>query len=168
MRHRDRYPAPPLFSNKKLATGRIKRMLYPKKVCIASWTCYVPCRFTQEAQNPGMERQPEPAHSFSFPFLPFSPRCSLFLRVKHTHSSDFFFALFTTVTVGAPYPLGLTGLHSSWMAQSGAFFFDDKKVRGPGIEPGSTAWKAAMLTITPATLSHGSRTFSNVFGENMP
>ena len=25
-------------------------------------------------------------------------------------------------------------------------------VRGPGIEPGSTAWKAAMLTITPATL----------------
>ena len=26
-----------------------------------------------------------------------------------------------------------------------------KKVRGPGIEPGSTAWKAAMLTITPAT-----------------
>ena len=27
-----------------------------------------------------------------------------------------------------------------------------KKLRGPGIEPGSTAWKAAMLTITPATL----------------
>jgi hypothetical protein len=27
-----------------------------------------------------------------------------------------------------------------------------KTVRGPGIEPGSTAWKAAMLTITPATL----------------
>jgi hypothetical protein len=27
-----------------------------------------------------------------------------------------------------------------------------KKVRGPGIEPGSTAWKATMLTITPATL----------------
>ena len=26
-------------------------------------------------------------------------------------------------------------------------------VRGPGIEPGSTAWKATMLTITPATLS---------------
>ena len=26
-------------------------------------------------------------------------------------------------------------------------------MRGPGIEPGSTAWKAAMLTITPATLS---------------
>ena len=25
-------------------------------------------------------------------------------------------------------------------------------MRGPGIEPGSTAWKAAMLTITPATL----------------
>ena len=24
-------------------------------------------------------------------------------------------------------------------------------MRGPGIEPGSTAWKAAMLTITPAT-----------------
>ena len=28
----------------------------------------------------------------------------------------------------------------------------DKKLRGPGIEPGSTAWKATMLTITPATL----------------
>lgn len=25
-------------------------------------------------------------------------------------------------------------------------------MRGPGIEPGSTAWKAAMLTIAPATL----------------
>ena len=31
-----------------------------------------------------------------------------------------------------------------------------KTVRGPGIEPGSTAWKAAMLTITPATLTHSS------------
>ena len=31
-------------------------------------------------------------------------------------------------------------------------------MRGPGIEPGSTAWKATMLTITPATLhllAHG-------------
>ena len=28
-----------------------------------------------------------------------------------------------------------------------------KELRGPGIEPGSTAWKAAMLTITPAALS---------------
>ena len=28
-----------------------------------------------------------------------------------------------------------------------------KKVRWPGIEPGSTAWKATMLTITPP--SHG-------------
>src|SRR6185312_1829987 len=28
----------------------------------------------------------------------------------------------------------------------------EKNLRGPGIEPGSTAWKAAMLTITPATL----------------
>ena len=27
-----------------------------------------------------------------------------------------------------------------------------QKMRGPGIEPGSTAWKAAMLTIAPATL----------------
>ena len=27
-----------------------------------------------------------------------------------------------------------------------------KNMRGPGIEPGSTAWKATMLTITPATL----------------
>ena len=30
-------------------------------------------------------------------------------------------------------------------------FFCILKMRGPGIEPGSTAWKAAMLTITPAT-----------------
>ena len=27
-----------------------------------------------------------------------------------------------------------------------------KKLRRPGIEPGSTAWKATMLTITPPTL----------------
>jgi hypothetical protein len=27
------------------------------------------------------------------------------------------------------------------------------KLRQPGIEPGSTAWKAAMLTIIPLTLS---------------
>jgi hypothetical protein len=29
-----------------------------------------------------------------------------------------------------------------------------KKMRRPGIEPGSTAWKAAMLTIIPPTLAH--------------
>ena len=28
----------------------------------------------------------------------------------------------------------------------------NEKVRRPGIEPGSTAWKAAMLTIIPPTL----------------
>ena len=28
----------------------------------------------------------------------------------------------------------------------------DKNVRWPGIEPGSNAWKASMLTITPPTL----------------
>ena len=27
-----------------------------------------------------------------------------------------------------------------------------KSLRQPGIEPGTTAWKAAMLTITPLTL----------------
>ena len=27
-----------------------------------------------------------------------------------------------------------------------------KKLRWPGIEPGSNAWKASMLTITPPTL----------------
>ena len=27
----------------------------------------------------------------------------------------------------------------------------EKKVRWPGIEPGSTAWKATMLTFTPPT-----------------
>ena len=26
-----------------------------------------------------------------------------------------------------------------------------KNVREPGVEPGSTAWKAAMLTVTPLT-----------------
>ena len=30
-----------------------------------------------------------------------------------------------------------------------------KRLRGPGIEPGSTAWKATMLTITPATPDNG-------------
>ena len=27
----------------------------------------------------------------------------------------------------------------------------EKNVREPGVEPGSTAWKAAMLTVTPLT-----------------
>ena len=27
----------------------------------------------------------------------------------------------------------------------------DKTMRWPGVEPGSTAWKAAMLTVTPPT-----------------
>ena len=30
-----------------------------------------------------------------------------------------------------------------------------KNVREPGVEPGSTAWKAAMLTVTPPMLSCG-------------
>ena len=29
---------------------------------------------------------------------------------------------------------------------------DKRKMRRPGIEPGSTAWKATMLTFTPPTL----------------
>ena len=34
------------------------------------------------------------------------------------------------------------------------YFHDDKKLwlRWPGVEPGSTAWKAAMLTAIPPTL----------------
>ena len=28
---------------------------------------------------------------------------------------------------------------------------EKKNVREPGVEPGSTAWKAAMLTVTPLT-----------------
>ena len=32
-----------------------------------------------------------------------------------------------------------------------------KSVRWPGIEPGSNAWKASMLTITPPTLVDGHR-----------
>ena len=31
----------------------------------------------------------------------------------------------------------------------------ERKVRQPGIEPGSTAWKATMLTFTPPTLADG-------------
>ena len=34
-------------------------------------------------------------------------------------------------------------------------FLHVKRLRGPGIEPGSTAWKATMLTITPATPDNG-------------
>ena len=30
---------------------------------------------------------------------------------------------------------------------------EEKNLRRPGIEPGSTAWKAAMLTIIPPTLT---------------
>ena len=30
----------------------------------------------------------------------------------------------------------------------------NKSVRWPGIEPGSNAWKASMLTITPPTLEN--------------
>ena len=30
-------------------------------------------------------------------------------------------------------------------------------MRRPGIEPGTTAWKAAMLTITPSTLLYYSK-----------
>ena len=47
-----------------------------------------------------------------------------------------------------------------WASFFFVFFFflvDGKNMRGPGIEPGSTAWKAAMLTITPATLLSTSR-----------
>ena len=29
-----------------------------------------------------------------------------------------------------------------------------KNLRRPGVEPGSTAWKATMLTVTPPTLGH--------------
>jgi hypothetical protein len=48
-------------------------------------------------------------------------------------------------------PFGMT----SWSKQQqGAKrkTVETKSVRRPGIEPGSTAWKATMLTITPATL----------------
>jgi hypothetical protein len=37
-------------------------------------------------------------------------------------------------------------------ARSESKSVQNKSVRRPGIEPGSTAWKATMLTITPATL----------------
>ena len=31
-------------------------------------------------------------------------------------------------------------------------FWSKRYVRRPGVEPGSTAWKATMLTVTPPTL----------------
>ena len=34
-----------------------------------------------------------------------------------------------------------------------------QNVRWPGIEPGSTAWKAAMLAFTPPTLTYQYRLF---------
>ena len=33
-----------------------------------------------------------------------------------------------------------------------SFLHIDDKMRRPGVEPGSTAWKAAMLTVIPPTL----------------
>ena len=32
------------------------------------------------------------------------------------------------------------------------FKFNKKKLRQPGVEPGSAAWKATMITATPLTL----------------
>ena len=32
-----------------------------------------------------------------------------------------------------------------------ALSFKEKRLRQPGIEPGSIAWKATMLTVTPPT-----------------
>ncbi len=40
--------------------------------------------------------------------------------------------------------------------------YDEKKLRWPGIEPGSTAWKAAMLTIIPPTLDDNARFTNNI------
>ena len=39
------------------------------------------------------------------------------------------------------------------VAEKDFFVHKSKILRRPGIEPGSTAWKATMLTITPPTLS---------------
>ena len=36
-----------------------------------------------------------------------------------------------------------------------------RKLRRPGVEPGSTAWKATMLAITPPTLICSTSLFSN-------
>ena len=41
-----------------------------------------------------------------------------------------------------------------------------KKLRWPGIEPGSNAWKASMLTITPPTL--GIKSFLEQFQSTFP
>ena len=39
---------------------------------------------------------------------------------------------------------------------------EKKKVRRPGVEPGSTAWKATMLTVTPPTLHTQTGDFSHI------
>ena len=41
-----------------------------------------------------------------------------------------------------------------------------KQLRRPGIKPGSTAWKAAMLTIIPPTLRYGVR-YVVILNENL-
>ena len=46
---------------------------------------------------------------------------------------------------GVPY--SCTGHRVGTQARTWAYL----KVRRPGIEPGSTAWKATMLTVTPPT-----------------
>ena len=42
----------------------------------------------------------------------------------------------------------------------------ERKVRQPGIEPGSTAWKATMLTFTPPTLLGFSGDFNRPVANN--
>ena len=39
-----------------------------------------------------------------------------------------------------------------WVSEFRKYILKIRKVRQPGIEPGSIAWKATMLTFTPPTL----------------
>ena len=47
--------------------------------------------------------------------------------------------------------------HFGW---GGEGLLPKTRVRQPGVEPGSTAWKATMLTVTPLTLDRDSCWFS--------
>ena len=48
--------------------------------------------------------------------------------------------------------LGVVGLTFQYIFFLAFMLFCEEKMRQPGIEPGSTAWKAAMLTTIPLTL----------------
>ena len=56
---------------------------------------------------------------------------------------------------GLPGCLGSTPVNAQLVPSSElmSLFWEKKILRQPGVEPGSTAWKAAMLTVIPLTLT---------------